>query len=149
MFGIIVGTHGEFANGILESCKMILGENLVNQGVRAVTLKQGEGTESVIAKYNAAIKELGNPKRVLFMNDLRGGTPYNAASIIAVAEENYGIVSGVNLPMLVAMIQDQIADDGADIKVIMTKAVEAGYEGLNSTSYEELNAPPAEDEDEL
>ena len=150
MFGIIIGTHGEFANGILESAQMILGEDLVKSGVRAVVLKRGEGPENVIEKYKAAIKDLGNPDRVLFLNDLRGGTPYNAASTLAVGEEKYGIVSGLNFPMLIAMVQEQMADDGtADIKLLMTKAVEAGYEGLNSTSYDELNAPPAEDEDEL
>lgn len=150
MFGIIVGTHGEFANGILESAQMILGEDLVNGGVRAVILKRGEGPENVIEKYKAAIADLGNPERVLFLNDLRGGTPYNAASTLAVGDEHYGIVAGVNFPMLIGMVQEQMTDDGtATIKELMDKAVEAGKEGIVLTTYEDLNAPPAEDEDEL
>ena len=150
MFGIIVGTHGEFANGILESAQMILGEDLVNNGVRAVILKRGEGPENVIEKYKAAIADLGNPERVLFLNDLRGGTPYNAASTLAVGDEHYGIVAGVNFPMLIGMVQEQMTDDGtATIKELMDKAVEAGKEGIVLTTYEDLNAPPAEDEDEL
>lgn len=150
MFGIIVGTHGEFANGILESAQMILGEDLVNGGVRAVVLKRGEGPENVIEKYKAAIADLGNPARVLFLNDLRGGTPYNAASTLAVADEHYGIVAGVNFPMLIGMIQEQMTDDGsATINELMQKAVDAGKDGVILTTYEELNAPPAEDEDEL
>ncbi len=150
MFGIIVGTHGEFANGILESAQMILGEDLVNGGVRAVILKRGEGPENVIEKYKAAIADLGNPERVLFLNDLRGGTPYNAASTLAVGDEHYGIVAGVNFPMLIGMVQEQMTDDGtATIKELMDKAVEAGKEGIVLTTYEDLNAPPAEDEDDL
>ena len=150
MFGIIVGTHGEFANGVLESAQMILGEDLVNGGVRAVVLKRGEGPENVIEKYKAAIADLGNPERVLFLNDLRGGTPYNAASTLAVGDENYGIVAGVNFPMLIGMIQEQMTDDGsATIKELMEKAVDAGKDGIALTTYEDLNAPPAEDEDEL
>ncbi len=149
MFGIIVGTHGEFAAGILESCEMILGEELVKQGVRSVTLKRGEGPENVIEKYKKAIEDLGNPDRVLFLNDLRGGTPYNAASTLAVGDEKYGIVAGVNFPMLIAMVQEQMTDDGsADINTLMDKAIEAGREGIAKTTYEELNAP-AEDEDDL
>lgn len=149
MFGIIVGTHGEFANGILESCEMILGEDTVKNGIRAVTLKRGEGPENVIEKYKAAIADLGNPDRVLFLNDLRGGTPYNAASTLTVGDEKYGIVAGVNFPMLIAMAQEQMTDDGsADIKTLMEKAVEAGKEGVIPTSFEELNTP-AEDEDDL
>lgn len=149
MFGIIIGTHGEFANGILESAQMILGEDLVKNGVRAVILKRGEGPENVIEKYKKAIKELGNPERVLFLNDLRGGTPYNAASTLAVGDEHYGIVAGVNFPMLIAMIQEQMTDDGSEtIAELMQKAVDAGKEGVIPTSYEDLNAP-AEDEDDL
>ena len=121
---------------------MILGEHLVEKGVRAVNLEHGEDTEIVIEKYKTAIKELGSPARILFLNDLRGGTPYNAASILAVAEESYGIVSGVNLPMLVAMIQEQIA-------TLMEKAVEAGKEGVIPTSYDDLNAPHDDEEDDL
>jgi PTS system mannose-specific IIA component/PTS system mannose-specific IIB component len=149
MFGIIIGTHGEFANGILESAQMILGEDLVKSGVRAVILKRGEGPENVIEKYKKAIEELGSPKRVLFLNDLRGGTPYNAASTLAVGDENYGIVAGVNFPMLIAMIQEQMTDDGsASITELMQKAIDAGKEGIIPTSYEDLNTP-AEDEDDL
>lgn len=150
MFGIIVGTHGEFANGILESAEMILGEALVKPGVRAVVLKRGEGPENVIEKYKAAIAELGNPERVLFLNDLRGGTPYNAASTLAVGDEHYGIVAGVNFPMLIGMVQEQMTDDGSlSIKELMEKAVEAGKEGIALTSYEDLNAPSDADEDDL
>ncbi len=149
MFGIIVGTHGEFANGILESCEMILGEDTVKNGIRAVTLKRGEGPENVIEKYKATIDSLGNPDRILFLNDLRGGTPYNAASTLAIADEKYGIVAGVNFPMLIAMAQEQMVDDGsADIKTLMDKAVEAGKEGVIPTTYDELNTP-AGDEDDL
>ena len=149
MFAIIVGTHGEFANGILESAQMILGEDLVKSGVRAVILKRGEGPENVIEKYKKAIAELGNPERVLFLNDLRGGTPYNAASTLAVGDEHYGIVAGVNFPMLIGMIQEQMTDDGsASIKDLMQKAVDAGKEGIIPTSYDDLNTP-SEDEDDL
>jgi len=149
MFGIIIGTHGEFANGILESAQMILGEDLVKNGVRAVILKRGEGPENVIEKYKKAIEELGSPERVLFLNDLRGGTPYNAASTLTVGDEHYGIVAGVNFPMLIAMIQEQMTDDGSEtIKEIMQKAVDAGKDGIIPTTYEDLNAP-AEDEDDL
>ncbi len=149
MFAIIIGTHGEFANGILESAQMILGEDLVKSGVRAVILKRGEGPENVIEKYKKAIEELGSPERVLFLNDLRGGTPYNAASTLAVGDEHYGIVAGVNFPMLIGMIQEQMTDDGsATIKELMQKAVDAGKDGIIPTSYDDLNTP-AEDEDDL
>jgi len=145
MFGIIVGTHGEFANGILQSCEMIYGQR---ENLKAVTLVPGEGPDDVVAKYEKAIKELGNPDRVLFLNDLRGGSPYNAACRIVAQNENYGIVTGVNLPMLIAMSSAQDMDDGsANIAELMAQAVEAGKDGAVSSSYEDLNAESDEDDE--
>ena len=144
MFGIIVGTHGEFANGILQSCEMIYG---ARENLKAVTLVPGEGPDDVVAKYEKAIKELGNPDRVLFLNDLLGGSPYNAACRIVAQNENYGIVTGVNLPMLIAMSSAQDADDGsATIAELMEQAAQAGKDGAMVSSYESLNAESDEDE---
>ncbi len=144
MFGIIVGTHGEFANGILQSCEMIYGKR---ENLKAVTLVPGEGPDDVVAKYEKAIKELGNPDRVLFLNDLLGGSPYNAACRIVAQNENYGIVTGVNLPMLIAMSSAQDADDGsAKISELMDQAALAGKDGAMIASYESLNAESDDDE---
>ena len=143
MFGIIVGTHGAFAEGILQSCEMIYGKR---EKLKAVTLVPGEGPDDVVAKYEKAIKELGTEK-VLFLNDLLGGSPYNAACRIVATNENYGIVTGVNLPMLIAMSGAQDADDGsATIAELMEQAAQAGKDGAMVSSYESLNAESDEDE---
>lgn len=144
MFGIIVGTHGAFATGIVQSCEMIFGKR---ENLKAVTLMPGEGPDDVVAKYEKAIKELGNPDRVLFLNDLLGGSPYNAACRIVATNEKYGIVTGVNLPMLIAMSSIQDTDDGsASIADLMSQAEEAGKDGVKISSYESLNAESEEDE---
>lgn len=129
MFGIIVGTHGIFASELVKSCEMICGEQ---KNVRAVTLIPGEGPDDVVAKYEAAIKELDCEGGVLFLNDLFGGSPYNAACRLVIGNENYGIVTGVNLPMLIEMCSAQMIDEGLDIKALMEKAVEAGKNGTQT-----------------
>ena len=138
MFGIIVGTHGQFAPGVVQSCEMIFGKR---DNLKAVTLMPGEGPEQ-------AIKELGNPDRVLFFNDLMGGSPYNAACRLVAGNENYGIVAGVNLPALIAMSALQDSDDGSlTIADIMEQALAAVKDGAVISSYESLNV--ASDDDEL
>ena len=129
MFGIIVGTHGIFAKELVKSCEMICGEQ---KNVRAVTLVPGEGPDDVVKKYEEAIKELDCAGGVLFLNDLFGGSPYNAAIRLAISNESYGVVTGVNLPMLIEMCSAQMADDGSDIKELMQKAVEAGKNGTQT-----------------
>ena len=129
MFGIIVGTHGRFAEELVKSCEMICGEQ---KNVRAVTLVPGEGPDDVVAKYEAAIGELDCGGGVLFLNDLFGGSPYNAACRLVISNEKYGIVTGVNLPMLIEMCSAQMMDDGSDIHALMDKAVEAGKNGTQT-----------------
>ena len=144
MFGIIVGTHGQFAPGIVQSCEMIFGKR---DKLKAVTLMPGEGPDDVVAKYEQAIKELGTD-RILFFNDLMGGSPYNAACRLVASNENYGIVAGVNLPALIAMSALQDSDDGSlTIAEIMEQALAAVKDGAVISSYESLNV--ASDDDEL
>ena len=146
MFGIIVGTHGQFATGIVQSCEMIFGKR---EKLKAVTLMPGEGPDDVVARYEKAIEELGNPEKILFFNDLMGGSPYNAACRLVVANENYGIVAGVNLPALIAMSAAQDADDGSmTIEDIMNQALDAVKDGAVISSYESLNVV-SDDDDEL
>ena len=95
MFGIIVGTHGIFAEEIVKSCEMICG---AQTNVRTVTLVPGEGPDDVVKKYEAAIETLDCADGVIFLNDLFGGSPYNAACRLAANNEKYGIVTGVDLP---------------------------------------------------
>ena len=143
MFGIIVGTHGQFAPGIVQSCEMIFGKR---DKLKAVTLVPGEGPDDVLEKYEKAIAELGTEK-ILFFNDLMGGSPYNAACRLVAQNENYGIVAGVNLPALIAMSALQDTDDGsATIAEIMEQALAAVKDGAAISSYESLNVESDEDE---
>ena len=142
MFGIIVGTHGIFAQELLKSCEMICGEQ---KNVRAVTLVPGEGPDDVVKKYEAAIAELDCDGGVLFLNDLFGGSPYNAACRLVIGNENYGIVTGVSLPMLIEMCSAQMMDDGSDIKTLMEKAVDAGKNGTQTFHASQISDDEEED----
>ena len=142
MFAIIVGTHGLFAEELVRSCEMICGEQ---KNVRAVTLVPGEGPDDVVKKYEEAIKELDCSGGVLFLNDLFGGSPYNAACRLVIGNENYGIVTGVNLPMLIEMCSAQMTDDGSDIMTLMEKAVEAGKNGTQTFHASQISDDEEED----
>ena len=134
MFGIIVGTHGIFSSELVKSCEMICGKK---DYIKSVTFVQGESVDNIAAKYQNAIAELGNPERILFLVDLRGGSPYNAACKLVKDNNNYGIVTGVNLPMLIYMVYE----DDADIKTLIEHAIRGGSEGMYPATCEMLNAP--------
>jgi len=99
MVGIIIASHGEFANGILQSGAMIFGEQ---ENVKAVTLMPSEGPDDVKAKMKEAIASFENQDEVLFLVDLWGGTPFNQAnSLFEEHKDTWAIVAGMNLPMLI------------------------------------------------
>ncbi|MEQ3451355.1 mannose/fructose/sorbose PTS transporter subunit IIA [Enterococcus cecorum] len=99
MVGIILASHGEFANGILQSGSMIFGEQ---QNVAAVTLMPSEGPDDVRAKMEAAIATFENQDDVLFLVDLWGGTPFNQANnLLEAHKDKWAIVAGMNLPMVI------------------------------------------------
>ncbi|ALS17217.1 PTS sugar transporter subunit IIA [Clostridium butyricum] len=97
MIGVVVGTHGMFSEEIVKSSEMIFGKQ---ENVSSVTFKPGEGVEHLVEKYKKAIEKLDCTDGILFMVDLFGGSPFNAASMIAMNMEKAEIVTGVNLPML-------------------------------------------------
>lgn len=126
MVGIILASHGDFANGILQSVSMIFGEQ---QDVKAVTLQPSEGPDDLKAKIEEAIATFENPEEVLFLVDLWSGTPFNQANgLLAGHEDKWAIVTGLNLPMLIEAYGARLSMETAH--EIAAHIVGAGREGI-------------------
>lgn len=111
MVGIILASHGKFAEGILQSGSMIIGEQ---ENVAAVTLMPSEGPDDVRKKMEEAIAGFDSDDEVLFLVDLWGGTPFNQANTLF--EENkdkWAIVAGLNLPMLIEAYTSRFSMESA------------------------------------
>ena len=99
MVGIILATHGGFADGIMQSGSMIFGDQ---PDVAAVTLQPSEGPNDIRKKMEDAIASFESQDEVLFLVDLWGGTPFNQANgLVSEHEDKWAIVAGLNLPMLI------------------------------------------------
>ncbi|WP_042221008.1 mannose/fructose/sorbose PTS transporter subunit IIA [Oceanobacillus manasiensis] len=110
MVGIIIATHGEFADGILQSGAMIFGEQ---ENVTAITLMPNEGPVDVKTKMEKAISSFDNQDEVLFLVDLWGGTPFNQASSLMEGKDKWAIVAGLNLAMLIEAYASRMSMDTA------------------------------------
>lgn len=111
MVGLILASHGEFANGILQSASMIFGEQT---NVKAVTLHPSEGPEDFRAKVEKAIGSLESKEKILFLVDLWGGTPFNQVNaLVREHEDSWAIVTGMNLPMLIEAYGVRMSMDSA------------------------------------
>ena len=63
MVGIVLTSHGGFADGINQSAEMIFGQQ---QDVAHVILKPDEGPDDIHAKLENAIKDFSDQEQVLF-----------------------------------------------------------------------------------
>lgn len=107
MVGIILASHGEFAEGILHSSKMIFGEQ---ENIQAVSIMPSEGPDDLQVKLKEAIASMDNQDEILFLVDLWGGTPFNQANVLwEENKEKWAIVAGLNLPMLIEALASRLS----------------------------------------
>lgn len=111
MGAIIVSGHGQFSLGLVDAFSMIFGEN---EKVVAIPFLNGEGIPQLQEKFKEQMAQFSDDEQVLFLVDIFGGTPYNAATQLIYAMDNCDVVSGVNLPMLleVASMKDVLDLNG-------------------------------------
>ncbi|EHM47465.1 MAG: PTS mannose transporter subunit IIAB [Yokenella regensburgei] len=131
---IVIGTHGWAAEQLLKTAEMLLGEQ---ENVGWIDFVPGENAETLIEKYNAQLAKLDTTKGVLFLVDTWGGSPFNAASRIVVDKDQYEVIAGVNIPMLVETLMAR--DDNPSFDELVGIAVETGREGVKA-----LKAKPVE-----
>lgn len=124
---IVIGTHGWAAEQLLKTAEMLLGEQ---HNIGWIDFIPGENAETLIEKYQAQLERLDTSGGVLFLVDTWGGSPFNAASRIAVDQTNYDVVAGVNIPMLVEALMAR--DDNPGFDELATLAQEAGREGVRA-----------------
>ncbi|KRN89644.1 PTS sugar transporter subunit IIB [Ligilactobacillus ceti] len=125
MVGIILASHGGFAEGIYQSGEMIFGKQ---ENVASVVLMPNEGPDDVRAKMEAAIASFDSQDEILFLVDLWGGTPFNQANNLIEAHlDKWAIVAGMNLPMVIEAYASRFSMDSAhDIAAHIIKTAKEG-----------------------
>lgn len=126
MIGLIVATHGSFAREVLRAAEMIYGKQLK---VVAIPFVPGENQDTLIEKYTVALGRMDGVDGVLFLCDLFGGSPFNAASRLAATRSDTDVISGLNLPMLLEVCGVR---GTSTLGEVVDRAVRAGQEGIQS-----------------
>ena len=127
MIPLIVACHGRFADELVKSAAMVYGEA---ESVHAVTFMPGEGPDDLLRKYEEIVAAEGSPEAVLLLVDLFGGSPYNAAVRLASAHEGMDVLSGVNLPMLLELLDSR--DENSTVPQLVESAYNASREGTKT-----------------
>ncbi|WP_338805052.1 PTS mannose transporter subunit IIAB [Xenorhabdus griffiniae] len=133
---IMIGTHGAAAEQLLRTTEMLIGEQ---ENVSYIDFVPGENADTLFEKYNHKLESLDTEQGVLFFVDTWGGSPFNAANRIVVDKDNYEIVTGVNVPMLVEAFMCR--DDDPTMEELVAVALETGKEGIRALKAKQDEEP--------
>ncbi|HER0045459.1 TPA: PTS mannose transporter subunit IIAB [Streptococcus pyogenes] len=135
--GIIIASHGKFAEGIHQSGSMIFGEQ---EKVQVVTFMPNEGPDDLYGHFNNVIQQFDADDEILVLADLWSGSPFNQASRVAGEnpERKMAIITGLNLPMLIQAYTERLMDAGAGVEQVAANIIKESKDGIKALP-EDLN----------
>ncbi|MEQ1869907.1 MAG: hypothetical protein ABL961_07775 [Vicinamibacterales bacterium] len=95
MIGVVVVTHGQLANELLNAAEMIVGDL---PQFTAVSIGWHDEVNDAREDIAQAIERVRGDSGVLLLTDMFGGTPSNLG--MTFLSDALEVITGVNLPML-------------------------------------------------
>ena len=102
MVGVIIATHGHFADGLVDSAKMFA-DDIPN--IKVLDLTEDKSLDTFTKEVTKAVEEVDTGDGVIALVDILGGCPSTAVFRVKHKQhKNIQIVTGVNLPMIVTFL---------------------------------------------
>lgn len=98
--GLVVVTHGNAAQALLDAVAGILG---ALPSAEAVCISMEERIDGIRERVGQACENVDGGAGVLLLVDLQGSSPYQACMAMLDGSRPAEVVSGVNLPMLMKL----------------------------------------------
>lgn len=128
---IVLMTHGKAGEALVESSKMIVGDQIK---VQSLSLLPGMSVETLMGQAKETIQ---NNDGTLFLVDLYGGTPSNVAVALS-GIMNAKCVSGLNLGMLMETLIVLESNPNIPLDELQEVAYQAGSHSVKEYDYSEL-----------
>ena len=123
MIGLLIISHCNLGKEFLNAAEFIVGRL---EAADAISITQTTESEDLLKTISTKIKDLNRGQGVLVLTDMFGGTPANL-SLSFLKEESVEVLTGVNLPMVVAVAQDR---DRLTLSELGEKAQQAGRRSI-------------------
>jgi mannose PTS system EIIA component len=127
MVGLLIVTHCNLGEELLNAAKFIVG---TVDGADAVAITETAGSDIIRKKIGDKARALDTGDGVIILTDMFGGTPSNI-SLSFLKENKIEVLTGVNLPMVIAIIQHRSI---LKLTPLAEKAQEAGRTGISLAS---------------
>lgn len=125
MKGIIIASHGNMAQGILDTSKLFYGEQ---KQLKALCLQANDNPEEFVNVLKQGIEEVDEGDGVIVFCDMLFGSPCNGMMrILAEDIDNpkIDVICGVNLAMIL-----QILAMRENANVTVKDLLDAGHQGI-------------------
>lgn len=121
---VVIITHKRAAEAMIEVAEMICGNQ---DNMAAIEFHEHEDMSGLIENCRLEMGKLDTEKGVLFLVDLFGGTPFNAACTIAGNHPKQAVLAGVNVPMLIEVF---VSRENMDLDELCEAAGRSAVEGV-------------------
>lgn len=124
MIGILVVTHNQLGDALIESAGFIIGGR--PKALESISIDLNQNAESLRKKIADTIKKVDQKDGILILTDMFGGTPSNL-SYSFLEEGRIEVLSGVNLPILIQAVNNRdkmnLADLGNNLEKFGKKSI--------------------------
>lgn len=110
MIGILLASHGRFAEGMLDSSHLFFGEDI--PALEALCLMPEDSPDDFSEKLNKKVQKLNDGDGVIVLCDLLFGTPCNMCA--SLMSDSVKVLCGANMPLLLELLgkRNALSDDG-------------------------------------
>ncbi|MBW1668406.1 MAG: PTS sugar transporter [Deltaproteobacteria bacterium] len=127
MIGLLIVTHCDLGGELLNAAQFIVGKI---DNADTVPITETTGSEKIRKVIEERVNALNTGDGVIILTDMFGGTPSNL-SLSFLKKEKVEVLTGVNLPMIIAIIQNR---PNLKLDAVAEKAQEAGKNGISLAS---------------
>jgi len=120
--GLLILTHGNVGQSLYDAATSVLGSCPLTTQVVAMHFRLDR--DDIFSQVKDRLTEINSGDGVLILTDMYGATPSNIAC--SIKQKNISIVSGVNLPMMLSVLNYP----KLPLLELTVKAIETGTEGI-------------------
>ncbi len=128
MTGILIVTHADLGETLIETVEFIIGKRPKN--ILSVSIDIKESPDSLRKKIKQGIAKVQSDNGVLILTDMFGGTPSNL-SYSFLEEGKIEVISGVNLPIILKAVNSR---KKLDMENLTSSLVDHGKKSITLAS---------------
>jgi mannose PTS system EIIA component len=117
MVGVLLMTHGHFAEVLISTAEEIVGPI---ENIKAVSVNAEDDVETIKGIISTVMQEVDQGDGVIMLTDMFGGTPSNIG-LSFLSQDEVEIITGVNLPIVLKLARERDGKTLPDLASLLKK----------------------------